>query len=1750
MASFLGNGYVVPGVYTRTNYEAPDPAVIASLKIPIMIGTGNEILYQQSLEVIRGSSSSIDQKIIQEDLSGRSVTSITLAGRVNLGDFDGSSNRVQVKNYPIVSGDGTGTTSNKRNSVLVTINGQPVVVSGVDGTKGVITLAQEPLFGDEVRVTYFFKRTDTYVTDDVSDQVTTISSVIRGDNGLGSGEFYSVQSGVNDTFSIYVDGSPEFSFQFPEGDFSASQIATIINGKSIGSLNVSTFVDNYGKTALIFTSDVSIKIGNGTSNDIFGLSAGELTSRNDVFYTFQGPIVDGTNSGITTTSPGNVKVTIDGLNVVPKFVDGANRAITLPFAPKAGSKVYVSYWFNAWQDTFDYLAHIGINDVLRCGITPDRNDYVNGADFILKDDKVFWGSSFLVSNKLTDPMSTSRFGENQISALLIDNKAYLSECTPVINSSVNPPTDNRKVFKLPHVPTTGDGRNSPLGSETFGLISNGRIDLPTNRPDLVQVYWGFTPQDAVERGSVIVLKVDPSTAEVTLRDPIDPGAKVWASYYYNMLQDENYTFEVVVPGGAGVGTYRVYDGSGSYLHGVRMGSKSPGLVGTKVEFPSGSELTPDVRIEARPGPLAKGPTEEAVSVTFASTQDTPALYSTPGNSPYFPIRLASDRANLRIDGSPLAGGAAGIDVGAPTGLLSGFFASYIGNEVVYDPSSGAATYNVDASNNEVSLMVDGILISAQATPGLGQTLAAYVSAINTAAVAPGVETRYTASSRFASAFTVSASEYDRLSLHYNGSTSGLSGNKVITLDPGLYNNVNALSAHINTKLNGLFVVQASGTVQFGSGGNVPQAGDKIAVGGVELTGFGGARTPGNDDFNVGAVDLGVEVAEAINDPLNSFSSLCTAVSVPASGLVTITAVPIGALGNAVTFTSTQPLRLIVSGTGLLSGGLNGCTVTTTSNSSGQLVFKFEKESTDAAGYLEFISDATPVRDFAILAGVDTAAAASGVQTKLYHGPIAKRFTIAGAPLYNDRLVLRSRLVPGQGTISHFHNNQSSLVIQGSSGKTETGLVVGDVSSGAYQAVVQPATLFGSVGYTNGQVGAGTYGDGRDGQPVVTFFDGTGSEPANHVFKVNVDGTPVTVVFTASDVGVETPLGPISIPTTIIGQINAALVASGITSAVSQEGCGLRLISKKTDQFSYLEIGNGSSNSFLGFTDGSSSVRSDVSAEVLASALMAHHAASLPVYLLEFNNPTATYFAAEALAGVVKDVVGQKYLWIQSQTSGSGSSVAWLSTTGGARDILRHGTKLLVTSGSGAVGENGLSGFYVTSTDPVSGSGSANNSVFNTGVGQDGFVGQTYRDLVTGLTFTVLPRQGGIAYPDGESFSFLVNKTFTTNSNIPTRSIPGVDVVVSNTSGMTSGDLASFETFERGGLEPANGDPYYVSYSYTKQNFDPQIYTRLSAIESAFGERTPDYPISLASYLSIINGAVAVAVKQVRKDDGLEIASQSKYVDALLDLESPLPGGISPDIIVPLTGMTQDLMKIIDVHCSVQSGVRFKQERTAILGFQQPMNPESMGIMARTINSDRIRLVYPESVLLTTTDSFNKSTQYLVDGYYVAAGLSGAVVSPNVDVATPWTNRLIVGFDELGRKLTNIQADSVASNGVTVVVDRNPNLLVREGLTTDMSNVLTREPTIRLVADEIQQRARRVLGRFIGTKFLPGILNDIERDLSTMYRSLEDEKMIAGHTGVSATLGDTVNTAIVDSYWQPLFALLYIQLTFNLRSSLG
>jgi hypothetical protein len=501
------------------------------------------------------------------------------------------------------------------------------------------------------------------------------------------------------------------------------------------------------------------------------------------------------------------------------------------------------------------------------------------------------------------------------------------------------------------------------------------------------------------------------------------------------------------------------------------------------------------------------------------------------------------------------------------------------------------------------------------------------------------------------------------------------------------------------------------------------------------------------------------------------------------------------------------------------------------------------------------------------------------------------------------------------------------------------------------------------------------------------------------------------------------------------------------------------------------------------------------------------------------------------------------------------------TNGLVDNALRYTTGLGSVDGDGATGDAALSGFFVVSDNPV-GSGSVDMSILNpagTGLGQDGVVGQTYTDLVTGLTFTILPRNWStdsygpwVAYPTGANATFRVNigTTFTTDANLPQMSIPGCELIVANTVGMNVGDTGLVTTHERGGSEPAVGDLYYVTYTYAKQDFGTKFYTKFSAVQAAYGTLSPDNPVSLATYLAMINGAVAVGIKQVQRDSDSPQASVNAYRNAIDELEGVLPGQVQPDMITLMRADSTDLYLYLKRSNALMSSMRYKSERTSILGMVAGSTSKDVIYTAGQLADTRMRVVYPDMATISIQDATGVSKEYLVDGPFLASALTGQIVSPNTDVATPWTGRRLVGFNQLARQLDAVEQNQIAVKGVTVLEDRPPYIRVRHGLTTDMTNTLTKLPTIVLIADEVQKRARGVLEQFIGIKFLPGVLSQIEGRLAMMLKSMVQAQIISAYTGIKANVSpDDPTVAEVEAYYSPVFPLLYLVLTFHLRSSL-
>lgn len=247
---------------------------------------------------------------------------------------------------------------------------------------------------------------------------------------------------------------------------------------------------------------------------------------NVIFYTANKPIVDGRGSGTPTTTITDIVAKVNGLIVSISEVVGTEGTVMLTVAPTVGSILTLSYWYNQHADTFDLLPQDKLTTVVSCGDSPDLNNYIEGVDFIILDgNKAQWGTGDTLS-VVTHTSGTVYFDDTQISTLLVDDHVLLedrsSQFTGVENSCI--------VQWLPIV----DG--------------NGR-QIVTNDPMKVKAY--------VNGSEVTVTRVDGITGQVFLAAIPGIGSTVEISYWRTELIDETYSLQVVTPGIAGTGTYKI-----------------------------------------------------------------------------------------------------------------------------------------------------------------------------------------------------------------------------------------------------------------------------------------------------------------------------------------------------------------------------------------------------------------------------------------------------------------------------------------------------------------------------------------------------------------------------------------------------------------------------------------------------------------------------------------------------------------------------------------------------------------------------------------------------------------------------------------------------------------------------------------------------------------------------------------------------------------------------------------------------------------------------------------------------------------------------------------------------------------------------------------------------------------------------------------------------------------------------------------
>ena len=354
-----------------------------------------------------------------------------------------------------------------------------------------------------------------------------------------------------------------------------------------------------------------------------------------------------------------------------------------------------------------------------------------------------------------------------------------------------------------------------------------------------------------------------------------------------------------------------------------------------------------------------------------------------------------------------------------------------------------------------------------------------------------------------------------------------------------------------------------------------------------------------------------------------------------------------------------------------------------------------------------------------------------------------------------------------------------------------------------------------------------------------------------------------------------------------------------------------------------------------------------------------------------------------------------------------------------------------------------------------------------------------------------------------------------------------------------------------------GDTITISYHYTDPDyFNPYVFYDYDDVRTAYGDPfntttqtingvSPGGVISeltLAAKFAFMNGAYQVVCVAVQPEDPANPVV-AEYVNALEKLNDQALVAI----VVPCSGDMQPLHEQVRQHVVSQSANRF--ERRAIIGMDGTISSELRRTYAAEIGETRIALVSP-----TKFTYYSPELNQAVDlgGQYLAASLAGLTVS--MSYAQPLTHKVITGWNGVVELQKEQQKNDESKNGLMVIEKtRRQKMWVRHGVTTDNTDLLTREWNIIGQQDALVYRLRDYLesANLIGQPIYDYTLVNVKASAEAALQSLLRDALMVNYSGLKARQLLTNPDVIEVSFsWLPAMPLNYIVVTFAISLTSG
>lgn len=275
---------------------------------------------------------------------------------------------------------------------------------------------------------------------------------------------------------------------------------------------------------------------------------------------------------------------------------------------------------------------------------------------------------------------------------------------------------------------------------------------------------------------------------------------------------------------------------------------------------------------------------------------------------------------------------------------------------------------------------------------------------------------------------------------------------------------------------------------------------------------------------------------------------------------------------------------------------------------------------------------------------------------------------------------------------------------------------------------------------------------------------------------------------------------------------------------------------------------------------------------------------------------------------------------------------------------------------------------------------------------------------------------------------------------------------------TQDDTTTVSRVSNGGI--ADGTYVTIKYNYT----DPDYYKTYRFVDyddvrEFFGEPFDtagaiNSEVTLAALLAFRNGGDEIVCKSVKAAGATPTTTE--WQDAFSDLLSE-PG---IHVVVPIDGNTA-IHDIAYQHCVQAAGLTLLR-RTFIGrdGTLLEVTASALQTQAQGYRHTRVTLVAP-----SVFEFYNGTNLIQLGGQYAAAAAAGAHSSRPPQ--EPLTRKPIRSFYSIPNQGTNQEILNMQRNGLCVLFQkRDGGIIVKHGLTTDMTDVYKREINVQAAKDRL------------------------------------------------------------------------------------